>query len=99
MCDRGECGPLFAAPGAQISLIDEHLSLSVSVVLLVLYVGNQAYILVTHRDVFAQPRDRFAHDSALEGAGFELPVPQAQVCSGEDVTCPGGGGPTADPRC
>jgi len=41
------------APGAQISLIDEHLSLSVSVVLLVLYVGNLAYTLVTHRDVFA----------------------------------------------
>src|SRR5438270_10811979 len=41
------------APAAQISLIDEHLSLSVSVVLLVLYVGNLAYTLVTHRDVYA----------------------------------------------
>jgi len=47
------------APGAQISLIDEHLSLSVSVVLLVLYVGNLAYTLVTHRDVFGSPLDLF----------------------------------------
>ena len=31
------------APAAQISLIDEHLSLSVSVVLLVLYVGNLTF--------------------------------------------------------
>jgi Ca2+:H+ antiporter len=41
------------APGAQISLIDEHLSLSVSVVLLLLYAANLVYTLVTHRDVFA----------------------------------------------
>jgi len=47
------------APGAQISLIDEHLSLSVSVVLLVLYVANLAYTLVTHRDVFGSPLDLF----------------------------------------
>jgi len=47
------------APGPQISLIDEHLSLSVSVVLLVLYVGNLAYTLVTHRDVFGSPLDLF----------------------------------------
>ena len=46
------------APGAQISLIDEHLSLSVSVVLLVLYVGNLVYTLVTHRDVFATDSPR-----------------------------------------
>jgi Ca2+:H+ antiporter len=46
-----------AAPGVRISLIDEQLSLSVSVVLLVLYVANLVYTLVTHRDVFAgEPR-------------------------------------------
>jgi Ca2+:H+ antiporter len=42
------------APGAQISLIDEHLSLSVSVVLLLLYAANLVYTLITHRDVFAR---------------------------------------------
>jgi Ca2+:H+ antiporter len=42
-----------AAPGAQISVIDEQLSLCVSVVLLLLYAANLIYTLVTHRDVFA----------------------------------------------
>jgi Ca2+:H+ antiporter len=42
------------APGAPISAIDEHLSLSVSVVLLLLYAANLVYTLVTHRDVFAR---------------------------------------------
>jgi Ca2+:H+ antiporter len=44
-----------AAPGAQISMIDEHLSLAVSVVLLLLlYAANLVYTLITHRDVFAR---------------------------------------------
>jgi Ca2+:H+ antiporter len=42
-----------SAPRAQISVIDEQLSLSVSVVLLLLYAANLIYTLVTHRDVFA----------------------------------------------
>src|SRR6516165_10346091 len=42
-----------AAPGINTSLIDERLSLGVSVVLLVLYAANLVYTLVTHRDVFA----------------------------------------------
>jgi len=42
-----------AAPGADISLTDEELSLGVAVVLLLLYAGNLVYTLVTHRDVFA----------------------------------------------
>jgi len=42
-----------AAPGMNTSLIDERLSLGVSVVLLLLYAGNLIYTLVTHRDVFA----------------------------------------------
>ena len=41
------------APGADISLTDEYLSLGVSVVLLLLYAANLVYTLVTHRDVFA----------------------------------------------
>src|SRR6516164_11349364 len=42
-----------AAPGMNTSLIDERLSLSVSVVLLLLYAANLIYTLVTHRDMFA----------------------------------------------
>lgn len=34
--------------------LDEHLSLGVAVVLIIVYAGNLAYTLVTHRDVFAQ---------------------------------------------
>jgi Ca2+:H+ antiporter len=41
------------APGAPISMIDEHLSLAVSLVLLLLYAANLVYTFVTHRDVFA----------------------------------------------
>ena len=40
-----------AAPGMNTSLIDERLSLGVSVVLLLLYAANLIYTLVTHRDV------------------------------------------------
>src|SRR4029453_4339529 len=36
-------------------LRDEHLSLSVSVVLILVYMANLIYTLVTHRDVFAFP--------------------------------------------
>ena len=42
-----------AAPGANISLLDEGLSLGVSVLLLLLYAANLIYTLITHRDVFA----------------------------------------------
>jgi Ca2+:H+ antiporter len=42
-----------AAPGMDTLLIDERLSLGVSVVLLLLYAANLVYTLVTHRDVFA----------------------------------------------
>ena len=42
--DRSDSGRL---------LRDEHLSLSVSVVLILVYVANLVYTLVTHRDVFA----------------------------------------------
>ena len=42
-----------AAPGANISLLDEGLSLGVSVLLLLLYAANLIYTLITHRDIFA----------------------------------------------
>ena len=40
-----------AAPGANISLLDEGLSLGVSVLLLLLYAANLIYTLITHRDI------------------------------------------------
>ena len=42
---------IFAAPDA--TTLDERLSLGVSIVLILVYAGNLAYTLVTHRDVFA----------------------------------------------
>ena len=42
-----------SAPAANISLLDEGLSLGVSVLLLLLYAANLIYTLITHRDVFA----------------------------------------------
>ena len=42
-----------AVTGANVSLMDERLSLGVSVVLLLLYAANLVYTLVTHSDVFA----------------------------------------------
>ena len=42
-----------AGHAATVAVSDESLSLMVSGVLLVLYLGNLAYTLVTHRDVFA----------------------------------------------
>jgi Ca2+:H+ antiporter len=41
-----------AAPRVDVSLIDENLSLGVSIVLLLLYAANLVYTLVTHRGVF-----------------------------------------------
>jgi Ca2+:H+ antiporter len=49
--------------------LDERFSLSVSVVLILMYAGNLVYTLVTHRDVFA-----FAHpDAASEGGNDAAP--------------------------
>jgi Ca2+:H+ antiporter len=42
-----------AVTGANVSLMDERLSLGVSVVLLLLYAANLVHTLVTHSDVFA----------------------------------------------
>ena len=42
-----------AGDAGQVAVSDEQLSLAVSGVLLLLYLGNLAYTLVTHRDVFA----------------------------------------------
>jgi Ca2+:H+ antiporter len=76
------------APGADISLVDEHLSLAVSVVLLVLYGANLAYTLVTHRDVFAgeAPGGRaewsLARSLAVMAAGTAMIAVEAELVSG-----------------
>lgn len=45
-------------PGSDPAVTDEHLSLGVSVVLIVLYAANLVYTLVTHRNVFASQEAR-----------------------------------------
>lgn len=44
-------------PGPEISRRADHLSLAVSIVLILLYVGNLIYTLCTHRNVFAIDED------------------------------------------
>ncbi len=48
------------ADGVGLAVSDERLSIDVSIVLLLLYVANLIYTLVTHRDVFvaAHPREK-----------------------------------------
>jgi Ca2+:H+ antiporter len=58
------------APGANISLMDERLSLGVSVVLLLIYAASLVYTLVTHRNVFAED---------APGGEAEWGVPRALV--------------------
>ncbi|MEO8835542.1 MAG: calcium/proton exchanger [Caldimonas sp.] len=56
------------APGADQAATDEHLSLGVSVVMILLYAANLVYTLVTHRNVFAsdEARDKSGGESADE---------------------------------
>ncbi len=63
---------------ADPALTDEHLSIGVSIVLLLLYVANLVYTLVTHRDVFA-PDD--ARDES-EDAGWPLWLSLAVLVAG-----------------
>jgi len=48
------------SPEANLSLLDERLSLCASVVLLLLYGAHLVYVLVTHRDVFASGQEEKA---------------------------------------
>jgi Ca2+:H+ antiporter len=76
-----------ATPGAEISLADDHLSLSVSVVLL-LYGANLVYTLVTHRDVFAANEQAgeatwgFAQALIVMIAGTAVIALEAELVSG-----------------
>lgn len=56
------------APGADQTVSDEHLSLAVSVLLILLYAANLVYTLVTHRNVFASDKAG-ADDSADDAPG------------------------------
>ena len=49
---------------------DEHLSLAVSVVLILVYIANLVYTLITHRNVFA-----FAEGDAHDGGDARVPWP------------------------
>ena len=76
-----------AARGTDISLIDERLSLGVSVVLLLLYAANLVYTLVTHRDVFAgdapggEPEWSPARALAVMVAGTAVIAVEAELAS------------------
>ena len=48
---------LHMSPGANVSRLDEGLSVSVSVVLLLLYAAHLIYVLVTHRSIFEGARE------------------------------------------
>lgn len=50
------------SPAAELAVTDEDLSIGVSAVLLLLYVANLIYTLVTHRDVFAADEPAAAKD-------------------------------------
>ncbi len=52
-------------PAAEIRRRADHLSLAVSIVLILLYVGNLIYTLCTHRNVFAIDDDEEAADWSL----------------------------------
>jgi Ca2+:H+ antiporter len=59
---------------ADASLLDERLSLAVSVVLIAVYVANLAYTLVTHRDVFASAQEDEQHGEAHWSVGKSVAV-------------------------
>jgi Ca2+:H+ antiporter len=76
------------APTSDISLVDERLSLGVSMVLLLLYAANLVYTLVTHRGMFAGDAPRgdanwsLARALAVMTAGTGLIALEAELASG-----------------
>jgi Ca2+:H+ antiporter len=73
---------------SQVALSEEALSLAVSVVLLLLYGGNLAYTLVTHRDIFACDEERgqaewsLARSVAVLFGSSALVAIEAEIVSG-----------------
>jgi Ca2+:H+ antiporter len=60
---------------AEATLLDERLSLGVSVVLLLVYGANLAYTFVTHRDVFATEEDEAGDAPSGDGDAAAAPWP------------------------
>lgn len=81
-----------AGQRVQLAVTDEEVSLSVSVVLLLLYLANLAYTLVTHRDVFSadEPTDEgegwsiFQALAVLIGATIAIAVESELISAGLD---------------
>ena len=59
-----------SSDASRLKVIDEDLSIGVSIVLILLYAGNLLYTLVTHRDAFAADDARGGSD----GSGWPLPA-------------------------
>jgi Ca2+:H+ antiporter len=66
-------------------LQDEHLSLAVSVVLIVVYAANLIYTLVTHKSVFAFDEDAGVHDDHA-GSAWPLWVSLSVLAGGTVLT-------------
>ena len=75
-------------PDAERLMLDERLSLGVSVVLILVYVSNLLYTLVTHKDVFALEEEEEGHSWPLWKAlgvligGTALIALEAELVSG-----------------
>lgn len=83
--ERGLRGP------AEVSVLDEHLSLGVSVVLIIVYGANLAYTFFTHRDVFAFDEEGVERDVSpwplwvslgVLAAGTAVTAAEAHLISG-----------------
>src|SRR2546423_2078095 len=87
---------LYAATRANVELLDERLSLGVAVVLILVYIGNLIYTLITHSDVFASDEDEQHAEqptwslaralTVLLGATVAVAV-ETEVCSAALAAC------------
>jgi Ca2+:H+ antiporter len=82
--ERGRVGP------AEAHMLDERLSLAVSLVLIAVYIANLVYTLVTHRDVFASASEDHAglkaHWSSQKAIGVLLAATIATAVQAELVS-------------
>lgn len=68
----------------EVTRLDENLSLSVSVVLLLLYLANLLYTLVTHRDIYSG-REEAGADAATEGEGAQKQATPEARAEGDEA--------------
>ena len=71
--DYTEQLPAFAAEAGTRANLDERLSIGVAILLIVVYLLNLMYTLVTHKDVFAAPEGEAGHGHGPENP-WSLPV-------------------------